>query len=437
MTTFERQYLVTWQRHFLMLLGLHLPVVAIVAYSFGTLSKATFFISLLILAGPVALYMIKPGGRLVSIAISVAAMSFSGLLIHVANGMIEVHFHVFVMLGILLIFGNFVPIIAGAATIALHHVLFYFLLPKSVFNYDATMGHVFVHVAFVAIDSVPLTIIATMFGRLIFGRARAVEALGEVSLGIGKHLADIKKTNAELARDSKAQAGVLETTAEALNEIAQVTRTSAEGASQAKQLSAATRGAADLGAEDVAAMQSSMAAISVAAENIAAILKTIEGIAFQTNLLALNAAVEAARAGDSGKGFAVVAEEVRSLAARSADAAKQTADRIALCISRSSDGQRVSQKVASSFSDILERSRKLDELIGGIAAGSQTQATGIGQMHTTIEQIRGQTRSTADIAEHSAAVADDLSSNSEDLNDAIGVLRDATRLTAVKPRRAA
>lgn len=428
MTKFERDYLSTWQMRFLAVLLLHVPAAIATAWFFGTGVKLAATVSLLIISGPVGACWTARGSRWTSIVMAIATMAFSGLLIHAAAGMVEFHFHVFVMIGVLLIFGNIWPVLAAAATIAVHHVAFYFLLPSSLFNYSASLGIVALHAAFVVIETVPVAIVAGMFGRLVFGQSSAVETLGTVSAGISKHLVNLQQTSTTLAQDAASQAGILDTTASALADIAGVTNQSADGAASAKQLSADTRSAAETGVRDMADMQSAMSAITEAAGNISTILKTIESIAFQTNLLALNAAVEAARAGESGKGFAVVAEEVRDLAIRSAEAARQTAERISLCITRSSEGQRVSEKVAGSFKSIFARSRTLDELIGGIATGSQTQAAGISQMRATIEEIRGKTRSSAAIAQQSATVATELSDNSAALDEAIHTLQSATKL---------
>ena len=425
MTKFEKQYLATWQRNFLIMLAVHVPVAVVIASVFGTSVKLAAVLGLAIFAGPMLAYLAQRGSRLTSIVIAIASMSFSGLFIHASAGMIEMHFHIFVMIGVLILFGNYQPVVAAAATIAVHHLAFYFFLPTSVFNYQASLGIVVLHAIFVIVETVPAAIVSAMFGRLVFGRSTAVETLGDVSTEMSRSLTDLKEASGELAKDAQTQASLLETTVEALTEISHITRTSADSASSAEKLSAANRGAADTGAVDVAEMLTAMTAISDAAGKISEILKAIEGIAFQTNLLALNAAVEAARAGESGKGFAVVAQEVRSLAVRSAEAAKQTADRISTCMDHSTNGRRVTEKVANTFKTIQERSKTLDELIRGIATGSAQQAQGIGEMNTQIEDIRSRTRSTAESAQTSATVARELSENSVHLDKAIHLLQGA------------
>jgi len=166
-------------------------------------------------------------------------------------------------------------------------------------------------------------------------------------------------------------------------------------------------------------MKSAMDAIKESSANIAKIVKTIDEIAFQTNILALNAAVEAARAGEAGAGFAVVAEEVRSLAQRSASAAKETAALIDESVVRSGRGVDISGQVAQSFAHILDKARQVDTLVGEIATASNEQHQGIGQVTTAVSQMDKVTQSNASGAEESAAASEELSAQAQVLHDTV------------------
>ena len=159
-----------------------------------------------------------------------------------------------------------------------------------------------------------------------------------------------------------------------------MTKRNAGHSSDAKTLSAETRRAADIGSNDMQHMSAAMTDLQKTSANVAKIVKTIDEIAFQTNILALNAAVEAARAGEAGAGFAVVAEEVRSLAQRSASAAKETATTIQEPVQMSARGVTLSGKVVTGFSEILQKARSVDELVGEIATASREQSDGIQQI---------------------------------------------------------
>lgn len=227
-----------------------------------------------------------------------------------------------------------------------------------------------------------------------------------------------------LAQGSSEQAASLEETSASVEELSSMTKRNAESAQQAKELSNQTRSAADLCAADMDEMNHAMDEIKTSSADISKIIKTIDEIAFQTNILALNAAVEAARAGEAGMGFAVVADEVRSLAQRSAQSAKETADKIAVAINKSDRGVAISGKVAHSLSEIVDKARKVDALVAAIATASQEQSQGISQVNTTVGQMDKVTQANAGSAEETAAAAEELNAQAMALQECVASLRE-------------
>jgi methyl-accepting chemotaxis protein len=235
--------------------------------------------------------------------------------------------------------------------------------------------------------------------------------------------AQVSESSQSLAEGASEQAASLEETGASLEEMAAMTRRNAESAAQAKGLASQTRAAADSGAAEMAAMKAAVDAIQASSGEISKIIKTIDEIAFQTNILALNAAVEAARAGEAGAGFAVVAEEVRNLAQRSAEAARETAGKIENSILRSQHGVDISDKVGRSFGEIVEKTRRVDELVAEIATACQEQTQGISQVNLAVSQMDKVTQSNASNAEETAAAAEELNAQAATLQDATAELR--------------
>jgi uncharacterized protein YoxC len=220
----------------------------------------------------------------------------------------------------------------------------------------------------------------------------------------------------QLADGANQQASALEETSASLEEITAMTRQSAENARQASGMAADARKAAETGQSAVVRMSEAISKIKSSSEATARIIKTIDEIAFQTNLLALNAAVEAAHVGEAGKGFAVVAEEVRNLAQRSVEAAKNTTALIEEAKRNADNGVSVSEEVASAFAEIAERVRKVTDLIGEVSASSDEQAQGISHINQAVTHMDQITQANAANAQESASVSDELSTEAEHLN---------------------
>ncbi len=225
----------------------------------------------------------------------------------------------------------------------------------------------------------------------------------------------IADASQNLSQGATETAASLEEISASATEIGQQAKANAETATQANQLAASAKTAAETGSQRMQGLNSSMVAITESSAQIAKIIKTIDDIAFQTNILALNAAVEAARAGRHGKGFAVVAEEVRSLAARSAKAARETADLIEGSKNRVDEGNRMAKETAEALSEIVGGIVKVGDLVGEMAAASNEQAQGIAQISQGLSQIDQVTQQNTATAEETAAAAEELSGQADEL----------------------
>ena len=225
----------------------------------------------------------------------------------------------------------------------------------------------------------------------------------------------VSEASEALANNASRSAASLEEIAATMEEISVQTHENARNASSAQQLSTRARQSATLGDQQMQTMVTAMQDIDESARNISKIIKVIDDIAFQTNLLALNAAVEAGRAGVHGRGFAVVAEEVRRLAARSAQAAKETTEMIEGSSKRVNQGLQIAEATAASLSAIVTSVAEVSDLVGEIAAASQEQATGIGEINQALAQVDAVTQGNTAKAEEMAAASRDLFAHSSTL----------------------
>ncbi len=266
-------------------------------------------------------------------------------------------------------------------------------------------------------------VLAVITVRHTIARLRAItQNLNDSAEQVYGAATQISGSAQSLAEGSTEQASSLENTSSALEEMASMTRQNADNANQTNETTQNTGLLIASGASAVSNMSQAMLEISNAAEQIGRIIKTIEDIAFQTNLLALNAAVEAARAGDAGQGFAVVAEEVRNLAGRSAQAARDTAQLINVTIERVQNGSEIAVKLDSSFKEIERDAQTVARLINEIASATNEQAQGVDQVNTAIAQMDKVTQNNTASSEKTATAAEELSTLASGLSDLVADL---------------
>ncbi|HJV69659.1 methyl-accepting chemotaxis protein [Ideonella sp.] len=267
-------------------------------------------------------------------------------------------------------------------------------------------------------------------GDLMRGLQHMTEALrrliAEVRTGatsIQSASGEIASGNADLSNRTEETASNLQQTASSMHQLTAAVRQSADAAAQANQLASSAAAAAERGGAVVSEVVDNMQDISASSRKIGDIIGVIDGIAFQTNILALNAAVEAARAGEQGRGFAVVASEVRSLAQRSAEAAREIKSLIGASVDKVEHGAKLVQDAGTTMSEIVGSVRRVTDIIGEISAGAAEQRDGIDQINLAVGQLDRMTQQNAALVEESAAAADSMKHQAQRLAEVVSTFR--------------
>ncbi|RQO81429.1 methyl-accepting chemotaxis protein [Acidovorax sp. FJL06] len=384
--------------------------------------------------------------------------------IQVSRGTTEYHFGVFVTLAIMLVYRDWRPIVLAAVLFAVHHVLFDRLQAAGFGFYcttQADFGRVLVHAGYVviqtvlevamavrmqqtarqgdelreliaavdrpegislAVDRIPVTTHAAVAMRDALVRMRmAVAAVRDASSSVRGASAEIAQGNRDLSARTERQASALAQTASSMDELGATVQQNAGNAQQANRLAIQASGVASQGGEVVAQVVETMKGINDSSKKIADIISVIDGIAFQTNILALNAAVEAARAGEQGRGFAVVAGEVRSLAQRSAEAAKEIKGLITASVERVEQGTALVDQAGSTMTEVVTAIQRVTAIVGEISVASSEQSQGLGLVSEAITQMDQDTQQNAALVEQMAASADSLHTQSEGLIHSVDV----------------
>ncbi len=265
------------------------------------------------------------------------------------------------------------------------------------------------------------------------GLRNVVSRVRQGSESVSTASAEIAQGNQDLSARTESQASALEETAASMEELGSTVKQNADNARQANQLAQSASTVAVQGGEVVAQVVDTMKGINDSSRKIADIIAVIDGIAFQTNILALNAAVEAARAGEQGRGFAVVAGEVRSLASRSAEAAKEIKQLITDSVSRVEQGSALVDRAGVTMNEVVASIRRVTDIMGEISAASSEQSAGVSQVGEAVVQMDQATQQNAALVEEMAAAASSLRSQAEDLVRTVAVFKLDDRTAAVAP----
>ncbi|MGE8640372.1 MAG: methyl-accepting chemotaxis protein [Achromobacter sp.] len=252
-------------------------------------------------------------------------------------------------------------------------------------------------------------------------RTVAMVRRGVDEINVGSR--EISAGNTDLSSRTEQQAASLEETAASMEQLASTVKQNADNARQANQLAASASDVAERGGSAVAEVVNTMQGISASSRKISEIVSVIDGIAFQTNILALNAAVEAARAGEQGKGFAVVAGEVRSLAQRSAQAAKEIKGLIEDSVTKVGAGSQQVERAGATMQEIVASVKRVTDIMGEISAASEEQSSGIDQVNRAVSQMDEVTQQNAALVEEAAAAAGSLQEQAQRLAEAVSVFK--------------
>jgi methyl-accepting chemotaxis protein len=255
---------------------------------------------------------------------------------------------------------------------------------------------------------------------------QAVSNVRQGSDHVATASAEIATGNQDLSNRTEEQAGALQKTASTMDQLGKTVHNNAESARQASQLAESASTVAERGGQVVGEVVQTMKGINDSSRKIADIIGVIDGIAFQTNILALNAAVEAARAGEQGRGFAVVASEVRSLAQRSAEAAKQIKGLITDSVERVEHGSALVDRAGQTMQEVVDSIRRVNRIVGEISTASGEQNAGVSLIGDAITQMDRSTQQNAALVEQSAAAAESLKQQAQQLVQAVAVFKLAT-----------
>jgi methyl-accepting chemotaxis protein len=405
-----------------------------------------------------------PAARFTGALSGFVLMSLVGLHIHLARGATEIHFGVFALLAALVVYRDWLPILVGAVTIALHHAGFLWMQQSGWGVYcftQPTVMELMKHASYVVVESgllifladqmhrderrfldvetvvdavtldgehvdlnrVPLLQVRASQARKLqdlLGRIQALIAQLHQSIGsITVATREIATGNQDLSGRTEQTASSLQQTASSMEQLTDTVRQTADSARTANQLVSSASSSAQHGGEVVAQVVSNMAEITASSRKIAEIIGVIDGIAFQTNILALNAAVEAARAGEQGRGFAVVAGEVRNLAQRSANAAREIKSLIGASVDRVESGSQLVQQAGTVMTEIVSGVQRVTDIIGEISAAATEQSNGLTQVNSAVTQLDQMTQQNAALVEQSSAAAESLREQAEQVRQLI------------------
>jgi methyl-accepting chemotaxis protein len=386
---------------------------------------AAFLVGLPATLIPTAFILMRPQALVTKFLVGAALMVFCALHIQQTFGMSEMHFGIFVLLAFLLFYQDWRVIVVAAAVIAVHHLSFNFLQEAGFPTMCLTkpsLGIVFIHAAYVVIETAVLSYLAILLNRETRNVAHSQTALQksldsmrvtveQAHVGITAITAasgEIATGNADLSARTELQASSLEETVSTMEQLTSTVKQNADSAREANQLVLSASSVAVKGGALVSQVVSTMGSIKDSSRKVAEIIGVIDGIAFQTNILALNAAVEAARAGEQGRGFAVVASEVRSLAQRSAGAAREIKNLIADSVEKVGVGSKLVDETGQTMNMIVTSVKHVADIMSEITSASREQSDSIEQVNHAIAQMDQVTQQNAALVEQATASSESL-----------------------------
>jgi methyl-accepting chemotaxis protein len=409
-----------------------------------------------------AIVILAPGTLLSSCSMAAGFMIFSALNIHQSGGMIELHFGIFVMLAFLLCYRDWRPIVVGATVAAVHHLSFNYFqeLGWGVLCFTHTgLDIVLIHAGYVVAETAVLSYLAVELERqatqsveLEHAVTHVVDRNGTINLsyrgnarsGMGKALQQLivklhdtigivargahttqksfhalASGNQELATRIDAAEHSLAETTRAVNMLTDTIKRNAGITHEARSIVASASDVAARGGDAVSQVVTKMNEINAFAKKISSIISVIDDIAFQTNLLALNAAVEAARAGDQGRGFAVVAAEVRQLAQRSTEAAREIKTLIQSSVHSVEAGEKLVGDSRTTMDKVVTSVRQLATILGEFTSAFEAQSAGVDQVNVAVTTMTQITKQNAALVEDAALTATELRDQASTLTDAV------------------
>jgi methyl-accepting chemotaxis protein len=267
------------------------------------------------------------------------------------------------------------------------------------------------------------TSVVAAMARMQISLTEIIQGVRASAESVATASSQIAQGNHDLSQRTEEQASALQQTAATMDELGTTVRTTADSAQQASQLALNASHTASQGGAVVGQVVDTMRGINASSRKISDIIGVIDGIAFQTNILALNAAVEAARAGEQGRGFAVVAGEVRSLAQRSAQAAREIKSLITDSVEQVDKGTALVDQAGTTMTDIVSAIGRVNDIVAEISAASHEQSLGVGQVGTAVTQMDQVTQQNAALVEESAAAAESLRQQADQLVQATAVFK--------------
>ncbi len=411
----------------------------VLGFSFDSFGVA-LLIGGAVAAVPTALVFAAPGQLVTRFAVGIALMLFCALNIQQTHGQIELHFGIFVLLAFLVCYQDWKVIIAAAAIVAVHHLSFNYLqqwgYPTICFAHPG-LDRVVIHAAYVVVEAGVLSYLAVRMNKDSTAVVESSSALHDTmatmrhtadKIAHGMHLitaasGDVASGNATVSSSATAQATSLEQAAMAMKTLTVTVKQNADHAARANDLVSSASSVAMAGGDVVSNVVTTMASIRTSSRKIEDIIGVIDGIAFQTNILALNAAVEAARAGEQGRGFAVVATEVRNLAHRSAQAAKEIKQLIGDSVGQVDAGSELVDKAGRTMEQIVQSVKQVAEIMAAISVASRDQRDGIETVSQTIVDVERTTRQTVELVEQSSHAAGTMHAHATSVAQIVHALR--------------